>query len=54
MTRSSYRDPRSVGEKTRGYIHSLKFLEEKFGSIGYVDLGYLGLVLARPALEGLL
>ena len=35
-------------------IHRGQLLEEQLGRIRYVDLGNLGLVLARPTLEGVL
>jgi hypothetical protein len=48
------RNSRSASEHSCGNVHGLKLLEQQLGRIWDVDLCNLGLVLARPAFEGLL
>lgn len=39
----------TICEHARSNVHTHQFLEKKLGSIRYLDLGDLGLVVARPA-----
>ena len=46
--------PRALRVQPGGNVHRGQLLEEQLGRVRDVDLRDLGLVLARPALEGIL
>lgn len=48
------RDTRPAGKHARGNTHRHELLEKQLGCVRHVYLRNLGLVLARPAFEGLL
>ena len=51
---STNRNPRPVGEHARRDVHGRQLLEQQLGRVGNVHLRDARLVLAGPALEGLL